>query len=505
MTNFIFDKFYIPEETADLSSIESKFTKLVFKDQLCEKCEYREDRDAYLYLCMECDGYVATYSFYSRVNIKGKSYIGLPRAESIGKQYVDKRTGNYDLNEKLAIVSDLWENQLQVIKNVLGKCTKNDRNVYVPEDMNKTYNGIIEAPPRTGKTFIVLNLALSLGHKTLILAHQKELLNQFMKDIQKRTNFDEVENSYGFCKKEQDFYQYDICFATYQTFISLEGKKKLQNVKRLFGSIFIDEVHRSSAFEYSKVIAAFPAKNRVGVTGTIERKDNLHFVASTIVGKVLTSVSAKVMVPTVVIHSTKIGPNSEYKSWTYAMRFLERSDKRTALIVKYVLHDLKNGRHLVIPVTFVTMCKNLAHEINIAYGSEIAVAFHGKSKRDDILNKATTGEYRVVVGIRSIVSLGINVPIWDTLYEIAPISNPPNMKQETLRICTVAENKNDPLIRHFVDDMVQSKACFRTCYVHTYLKEKFRMSEETRKRAKLIMSSLKRPQLTHSEKSLFSR
>jgi hypothetical protein len=501
--NIMFDRFYQPESYVDMRHVESKYVRQVFNERMCEKCDYRDDRSSSFYLCMECEGYISTYSFFNKVKIKGDTYIGLPRIEGEGKSFVDKRIKKFDLSPELQLTCELWPNQLKVISDILGEYTLVD-GVYQPK-VNTFYNGIIEAPPRTGKTLIVIALALSFGHKTLIIAHQTDLLNQFVLDIKERTNFDDIENSYGICKKVEDFYKYDVCLSTYQMFISKNGVKRLQEIKKLFGSIFIDEVHRSSALEYSKVLAAFPAANKIGVTGTVERKDNLHFVASTILGKVLTSVSSEVLTPTVYVHETKIGPSTEYKIWVYAMRFLQRHKKRNDLIVKYAMYDLKQGRSIVIPVTFVQMCKDLADQINLEYGEEIAVAFHGKSNREEILSKARSGKYRVVIGIRSIISTGVNVPLWDTLYEVAPISNAPVLLQETKRICTVYEGKNEPIIRHFVDSMAQSKWCFLACYLHTYVKLKYNISQETRRRSNAILKTLKKREMTHSETSLFSR
>jgi len=95
-------------------------------------------------------------------------------------------------------------------------------------------------------------------------------------------------------------------------------------------------------------------------------------------------------------------------------------------------------------------------EINKKAGKEIAVGFFGglsKPKKDQIIADAQSGKIKVIVGIRRMVQVGVNIPLWSALYEINPISNPPKMKQETARILTDIPGKLSPVIRHFLDDV----------------------------------------------------
>jgi hypothetical protein len=163
---------------------------------------------------------------------------------------------------------------------------------------------------------------------------------------------------------------------------------------------------------------------------------------------------------------TKLRITKNYRIWTYAMRALELLEGRDELIVKHVLKDLKAGHSICIPVTFTRHANNLVRKINQEYGSQVAVAFNGslsKDRRREVILKARTSKkYRVVVAQRSMLT-GVNIPRWSSLFEIAPIANEPNLKQEVMRICTPMEGKLQPVIKFFVDDFGISRACFRKC------------------------------------------
>ena len=174
----------------------------------------------------------------------------------------------------------------------------------------------------------------------------------------------------------------------------------------------------------------------------------------------------------------------------YAYRALANDTKRHDLILDWIEHDIKNGRSIVIPVATVDQCKRIVADINSRFGKEIACAFtqataKKKENRKNIILKARKGKYKLIVGIRKMVQRGINVPAWDTLYEITPISNSPNFRQETSRILTPLEGKPQPIIRFFLDDFGLSRGCLRTClYNDGILAMKFKVSKENWDRAR---------------------
>ncbi len=265
---------------------------------------------------------------------------------------------------------------------------------------------------------------------------------------------------------------------TYQAFISEKnGKNRFKKIDKQIGTVGIDEVDKSAAAGFAKVVSMFRARYRFGVSGTIDRKDGLHFITRAILGPVVAESKREALTPTVILHDTDIVCNKKFTggpgAWVRAMQFLAKEKKRNQLIVDWVMKDLAKGHSIVIPLLFKNHVKLIMDMINEQYGKDICASFVGggggknKLERKRILTAAKAGKIRVVVGIRSLLQRGLNVPQWSCLYEVSPISNKPNLQQETARVRTPLEGKRAPIIRLFFDKQVgQSVGCARNTVRH---------------------------------------
>lgn len=467
----ITDRFWIPEKHVDIDRAERLYRVQVFDEKMCAKCEYKEDRVCDV--CLECDGFEGDYKLYKTGEINDKPHIGVPVGNKTklrkllrGKDYVfkDKRELGKSF-KRLGLrffKKKLYDYQGPATKKMEGR------------------SGVLKSAPRTGKTMMAVKVVLEGQVKVLILTHQEDLIKQFIltfrdenfTNVSGREKFDGREYV-KFCKTYEDFRDHPICLATYQSFISKGGKRLLKKIAALpFGRIIIDEVHRANANCFSSVVNAFKTRYRNGLTATPKRKDGKHFIVRDIVGPIIHKTKARALPLTIDVIETGFHSNRQYAIWTYAMRLLEKAEARTKLIVKQAVKDLKNGRSILIPVTVQRQNDNMVRRINAAYGKTIAAGFHGKltkskanNKRQAVLDSAISGKIRCIVATRSMLA-GVNIPRWDTIYEIVPISNEPNLEQELLRVCTPYANKKKPLVRWFVDDFGPSRACFVASVSH---------------------------------------
>lgn len=482
----ITDRVYIPVSQVDEYELKSRFLKSVYAEEKCAPCPYRPDRHSEV--CDTCPGFLGNFKLYNEKEVKGVEYYGL----SIGnrkdiKQVVpnlkklkikDKRAAP-KFRYKIKFTGKLHDYQEGPCNALLAKGY-----------------GILDAPPRSGKTVMLTQLFCKMGLKVLILASQYDYLTQFYEticgsDSQKAlTNVRDIEEFEGkkicgIVEKMEDFDRYDIALATYQQFITKKGKKRLDKIKRNFGLLLIDEVDQTPATCFSRVVNAFHAKHRIGCTGTTERKDGMHFILEHIIGPVTAKAEVESLTPNVEFIETGVSTTYDYKVLAYAYRFLAQEKKRNDLIVDWVMHDLKQGRSIVIPVMTVDHVKLLTKMINDRAGSKVAVGFtaslmKSKDHRKKVIMDARKYKTKVIIGIRRMVQRGINVPRWDTLYEVMPISNPPNFRQETARILTPVPGKPEPVIRFFLDDFGFSKGCLRNCLFGKpgITSMKFRVSKE---------------------------
>lgn len=230
--------------------------------------------------------------------------------------------------------------------------------------------------------------------------------------------------------------------------------------------------HKANSTCFSKVVSAFPTRVKFGSTGTPERKDGKEKIMRDILGPVVARSTVESMNPIVKTVWTDLRPRNSYKQWTFAMKWIANNEDRNQLIIDHVLQDLQRGHSIIIPCVFRNHIAELTRRINAEYGSRIADYFVGGgdkknlARRELVLEEAKSGKVRVVVGTRSILQLGLNVPRWSMIYEIMPISNKPNLKQETSRVRTPMEGKKTPEIKFFVDELSQSMYCFKASIHH---------------------------------------
>ena len=198
---------------------------------------------------------------------------------------------------------------------------------------------------------------IEVGKKTLILAHQTDLIQQFCNE----TINDPNQNLYngatfkkpiaGICHKYDDFVQYDICLATYQTFISENGQRLLDRIKDMFGVVLIDEVHRAPADRYSQVLSKFSARHMWGLTATDDRKDGRYMLSELLVGPVVHKVKAKSSSAKIYGIKTGIKSIHKHKTWQGAVDWLFKNEERNLRIARTAVRDIKRGHIVLIPLS----------------------------------------------------------------------------------------------------------------------------------------------------------
>ncbi len=457
------DRFYVPENRVDPEKLERLYHKTVFNDNGCRKCEFREERltDE----CLECENLVGDFTFWNTKEIDGKPHIGLPVGHH--KALSELMDGyRLILDERRAKGRKLHPD-LSFDYKLLHKFQKG-----AIKDLKSTGHGQLESPPRSGKTVMGTALIFKKGRKALILVHQEDLAEQFIETFRSKkpkfTNIADIEKMekrelVGIARKYEQFKQYDIAVATYQTFLSPGGRKLLRKIRRLFGIIMVDEVHRAGASGYAKVINSFESRSRYGLSGTIERKDGRHVLPRYIIGPVAHKTEVETMAPKIDVMDSGFSSNKNYNLWTYAMKALEKDAKRQALIVNEAIAMMKSdgGRSILIPVTFVNQAIQIRDAINRKMGKKVAIEFtgrQGKKQRRQIILDAREGKYKCVIAMRQLLT-GVNVPIWSGLLECMPMNNPPNFVQEFNRVCTPHPSKPAPVVKFLIDDFSPSRNC----------------------------------------------
>jgi superfamily II DNA or RNA helicase len=362
--------------------------------------------------------------------------------------------------------------------------------------------GIIKAPPRFGKTISSIFVMTKLKRKTLIIAHQKDLLEQFYTSFRAFTNIDDVQDIkpkqkkrdakgrvVGFFGDYDNPEELDVCLLCWQTFASKYGPERISTYSNTWGLIIVDEVHKLGGVCYAKTINRLPARYRLGLTGTVERVDGREFLLNDIIGPVVAEGRVATIPCKVIITHTGLPIRYTFlEPLPNLYKRLYNNQERMEIILNDLLKDVEAGRYICFAFHRCSTKQLINWTDKLKMMGVKAESFYGTCKdREGVLLRARSGETQVLV-CNSQMLTGIDVPRWDTYYSAFPTSNvvfndegklSGNYYQEFSRIRTPFERedgtvKTEGLIRDYVDNNPLCYGSYKKRY-RAYTNQKFKL------------------------------
>ena len=154
------------------------------------------------------------------------------------------------------------------------------------EQLLRHSDGVLEAATAFGKTVVCSYLIAERKVNTLILLQSKDLLTQWVDELNKfldiREELPEYETKTGRKKKRDS--TIGILHGTKNTLTgiidvamvgSMYSKGKFQNLKYSYGMVIVDECHHAASHTYMEVLQKISAKYVYGVSATPKRGDHL--------------------------------------------------------------------------------------------------------------------------------------------------------------------------------------------------------------------------------------
>ena len=314
--------------------------------------------------------------------------------------------------------------------------------------------GILVAPPGSGKTVMAIYICLNRGQRTLVLCHTKDLKEQWRDRFQRFTGTEP-----GLVDDSHFDLEAPVIIGMVQ---SLNAKKLTSEFLNSFGCIILDEAQHCPAFTFERLINQFSARYRYGLTATPERRDGLTFMLHAVLGPVIHEVKreelfseGQIIKP--VIRAVETGfympVCDDYRSLIDAVT---RDAERNHLILKHLIREAKDGHFCLVlserishiedlSLIFTTLCSDIR--------SEILTSRIPKAERKAILRDAEEGDVRVVFATK-LADEGLDVPRLDRLFLTCPVRNPSKIKQQVGRIMRTFPGKHDAVVYDFADELV---------------------------------------------------
>jgi superfamily II DNA or RNA helicase len=357
-----------------------------------------------------------------------------------------------------------------------------DKRIYVPVDFPEfrfplrdsqqlvfdelNDNCIINAWVSWGKTFTGLAIAGKLGQKTLVVTHTVPLRNQWAKEVKKVYGF--TPGILGSGKFELDT---PIVIGNTQTLY-----RNIPKIRKEFGTIILDEMHHVSSPTFSKILDTNYCRYKIGLSGTIERKDGKHVVFRDYFGsKIFKPPKENYMTPTIEIYRSNIRfMDGASIPWANRVNALSNNNEyRHSVAMLAAAYAAKGHKVLVVSdrVHFLRACAELTGEKAVCVTGEVA-----HEDREKLVDEILYGDKNVLYGTQAIFSEGISVNTLSCLILATPINNEPLLTQLIGRVIRKLEGKRNPVIIdiHLKGKTAQRQASNRMGY---YIKQGYQIRE----------------------------
>ena len=296
----------------------------------------------------------------------------------------------------------------------------------------ETEQGVIVAPPGSGKTIMGLELIARRSQPTLILTHRRQIANQWIERIQ--TFFNIPKAHIGRIDGVKKVIGEKITVAMLQ---SLSRQEDLKDWKDKFGTVIVDECHHIPAKTFREIVANINAKYWYGLTATPKRKHNDEKLIYLFIGDVIIELSDKPEKQNetegfedtktdrrVVVRETEIEAPFSFTADNYQIlaRIVSFDQSRNKLI----LDDIKklateNQKILVLSerkehLEVLNMCLKGVCETIIITGDDST--FARKTKFAQI----ESGHYQVILATGQLFGEGIDIPDIQTIVLAFPLA-----------------------------------------------------------------------------------
>ena len=294
---------------------------------------------------------------------------------------------------------------------------------------------IINAWVSWGKTFTALAIANKLKQKTLVVTHTLALRSQWEKEAKKV--FGVTAGVIGSGKFEIDSV---IVIGNVQTLYRNQSK-----IADKFGTIILDEMHHVSSPTFTRLIDSSKARYKIGLTGTLQRKDGRHVVFRDYFSNtVYKPPKENYLTPRVEIIKSGVrfldGANV---AWATRINSLAYDWEYQNICAMLAANYAAKGHKVLVVSDRVDFLKRAAKLVG-----DNAVCVTGEVPHEDrpALMKQIFEEKDILFGTQSIFSEGISLDCLSCLVLGTPVNNEPLLTQLVGRIIRLHEGKLQPVI-----------------------------------------------------------
>ncbi len=293
---------------------------------------------------------------------------------------------------------------------------------------------LINAKVAWGKTFMGICLAKKLGQKTLVVVHNTGLRDQWVQEIQKLLGF-----TPGIIGSGKFNISTPIVVGNTQTLYNV-----IPQISKEFGTLIVDEVHHTPANTFHKIIDASHAKYRIGLSGTLTRKDGKHVIIQDFFGHELYQPPREnILKPKVHVIKSDIHFPDGPVPWAIKSNELAASPDYQELVTTLAKFYASKGYKVLVVsdrIKLLTICADM-------YGEKALTVISSTDNSIRIaLQKQLDAGIETLFATQQIFSEGISVNELGVLILASPVNNEPLLEQLIGRVTRTFPGKQTPII-----------------------------------------------------------
>jgi superfamily II DNA or RNA helicase len=283
-----------------------------------------------------------------------------------------------------------------------------------------------------GKTFTALHIARKLGQKTLIVCHNTMLRDQWKEEVEKL-----FEMPVGVIGSGEFDIDHSIVVGNIQTLTKL-----VPQICKEFGTVIVDEAHHCPASTFTSFIDGMYARYKIGLSGTMQRKDGRQILFRDFFGsKLFQPPQENTLTPVVQVIRTGIAL-SPGETWAKKINNLLYDEDYQHFIAATAKLQIDKGHKVLIVADRVEFLQQVGELI----GEQCVCITGGTTydERTELKRQIEDGEKSCIAGSRQIFAEGISVNILSCVILAVPIANDGLLEQIIGRIMRQHKDKITP-------------------------------------------------------------